>query len=930
MTNREIYILLKKIDKGYEPTPSEKRELTSVDSIRWRNIDTLPKCIGLLTALKNLDLFSINVSDISALRGLKSLTNLDLAKTKLSDIGALRRLTFLKNLDLAETNVSDISALRELKSLINLNLAGTNVSDISALSRLTSLKNLDLRSTNVSDISALSGLTSLINLDLRSSKVSDISALRGLKLLNNIDLRDLNLNAIPEWMLDLGLDFLPEYRLGKRGIQIEGVNLKEQPIEIFSQNRELTKAYYREKIKVPVNECKVIFLGDAESGKTHSIRRLLQKGDYLIEFKGDSTPGIEITVSSTKLDGSDIIVNYWDFGGQEIQHSMHRMFLTERTVYVIFLNARQDPLDERARYWLENIKSFAPEAPVLFINKIDQNRYPKINEKGIVNSYKNQIKKVVRMSALEDEPEVFLEKLQRSINNIILEMPTVKKKIPWSWKSLMEDIRTMQTPYLTTEEFIERCVTNRVQNYEDIHDEIVNLFQEIRVSFCYHKDRALYDYMLLSPKWLLNALYTIVTNSKEVAINGVITKKALYDILTEDTLNGVWIKRVLPELRYGTNEVNYILGVTHMFRLSYSLRDGSEFFPMLCDGDEKISLQEAVAEDALHFIFCYRFLPSNVMHRLIVEMQRDLDEKYVWLTGAVFRNEEQEQTAYVHTQGNDLHIYVSGVGAFYNPNEYLSPITNHVRNINKDMGLSAEEYVTYREDNTETVIQYKTLKGNISHGVFQVYDSNLNKMIDYRVVAKRYDDKRPTAKNKLLHDIIIALGNMQNDSTYYKNNSNSKELENARNRFVSAQLRSAKHKCSDQQTGGTSASGKLSGERDILIRDENDQDYMIYEGINLQYTDKKKLSDHLKRLINNYNPQGLPCGVLVTYLECERNKYKTIVDHYKKSISDCAPESYSCKGNPIIDNTLTNGQYLTCMKQNYECGDIYFVIYHMM
>ena len=73
MTDRDIYDMLLMIDHGYEPTQSEKSELESVVSIRWRNIDNLPKCIGLLTALIKLDLFSVDVSDISALSGLKAL-----------------------------------------------------------------------------------------------------------------------------------------------------------------------------------------------------------------------------------------------------------------------------------------------------------------------------------------------------------------------------------------------------------------------------------------------------------------------------------------------------------------------------------------------------------------------------------------------------------------------------------------------------------------------------------------------------------------------------------------------------------------------------------------------------------------------------------------------------------------------------------------
>ena len=702
-------------------------------------------------------------------------------------------------------------------------------------------------------------------------------------------------------------------------------------IDLFSHGKELLRAYYSETILVPVNECKVIFLGDAEAGKTHSINRLLNNGAYLTNLNGNATPGIEISVSSTILDHSNITINFWDFGGQEIQHSMHRMFLTERTLYVVFLNARQDPLDERARYWLENIKSFAPDAPILIaINKIDQNKSPKINEIGIKRDYDNQIKKIIKMSALTDAPDIFLEELQGSINEIIQEMSTIKKEIPMSWKSLMEDVRMMPEHYMTTSQFIKRCSFHNVHNYKDIHDELIDLFSIIGISFCYYKDRSIADYMLLNPKWLVNALYTIITNSNLIALNGVITQKNLYDLLYEDTINESQIKRVIPDLRYNGTEVNYIIGVTRMFRLSYPLKDGAEFFPMLCDGDEKISISEVVSENALHYFFRYKFLPSNVLHRLIVEMQRDLDYNNVWLTGAVFRNTIQGQVAYIQSEGNELHIYVEAKDSFYNPNEYLSPIIGSIREINCELGLSSEEFVTHQENNLMTEISFELIKGSISNGIYQYYDPKLKRVIDYRDIARRYTYKRPKMKKELLQDIIKALSAMQNDITFFRSSANSRDLENSRNRFISAQLRMAGYICCDQQSGGVSSSGILPGERDIVIEDTLQQDFLIYEGLNLKQKDNKYIKEHLEKLIKNYNSQGLNLGVLVIYLDCERDMFTAFIQEYRKIISEYAPSPYSCIGTPNNIDTSTNGQFLTCIEQCYKCGGLYFIIYHIV
>ena len=454
--------------------------LTSLTTLylSWTGVSDI-SALSKLTSLTSLDLSSTEISDISALSKLTSLTSLNLSFTEVRDISALSKLTTLTSLDLRSTGVRDISALSKLTSLTSLDLSITGVRDISALSKLTSLTSLELSTTRVSNLGSLQYLSELMILDLSGIESIDLSTLPRLYFLKKLNLQNSKTTSIPESLLDYNLNFIAERKelFLNDGIYIYGLTLTDQPIEIFSQRRELIRAYYRENEQVPVNECKVIFLGDAESGKTHSIKRLLNKGEFLKDFDGESTPGIEITVNPTMLANTDIVINYWDFGGQEIQHSMHRVFLTERTVYVVFLNARQDDLmDERARYWMENIKAFAPDAPVLVvINKIDQNEHPRFNEKGFIDFYGEQVKKIIRLSAKTDEKQVFLEKLQGNINSIIMDLPTVSKKIPRSWKNLMGNVREMTDHYLTTDQFIKKCQINRIKNYEEIHDELVDL-----------------------------------------------------------------------------------------------------------------------------------------------------------------------------------------------------------------------------------------------------------------------------------------------------------------------------------------------------------------------------------------------------------------------------------------------------------------------
>ena len=966
MTDKYVMGLLEAIDNGYNPTQKEVEKLSRKKHIKWHGLDKIPKSIYYLSSLSTLDLSNMSLplfghlslpDTIGKLKNLKhldvsnnrlkylpecigDLTGLQILKLKGCHIGSLPEsignLENLQELDLFENDIFYLpKCIGNLKSLQILNLRHTKVKSLpETIGNLSNLKRLNFYSCPLICLPDTIGkLSNLQELYLGGTQLSYLpDSIGELPFLKRLVLEDLTLPELPESLLNLNVEYINDFsflRLEHDGIFIGGLTLTYQPIEIFSQSRELIRAFYRAQEKVPVNECKVVFLGDPEAGKTHSIKRLLKKGAKLEEFENQSTPGIEISVDTMQMEDTDIVVNYWDFGGQEIQHSMHRMFLTERTIYVVLLNARQDPLDDRARYWLENICSFANDAPVLLvINKLDQNGRPKFNEDGIRNDYGSRIKKIVRMSALIDEPEVFMEELQGSINQIIRELPTISSLVPRSWKTLMEDIRTMPDYYLTANQFKNRCNICNVQDYNTIHDDLVDLFQIIGISFCYYKDRAIADYMLLNPKWLVNAIYTIISNSQTAVHNGVITQGDLYDLLYKDTLRGAPIKRVIPDLRYKSGEVNYILGVIRMFHLSYPMKDGSEFFPMLCDGNEKVSVVRVVSENALHYIFRYTYLPANVMHRLVVEMQKDLDERYVWYSGAVFRNDYQQQTAYIHTKGNDLHIYVDTLDSYYNPNEYLTPIQSIVRAINSDMNLSAEEYVTYREGDAEAEIDAEELKGNLQSGIERGFNKKLKRVIDYKDVARRYNDIRPKIKGDLLPNILKALSLMQNNKFYYKTPENSQDLENLRNTYVSEKALMAGYICNDQQPGGTGEGGRRPGERDIVFRNKNGNDILIYEGLNLAGSGTANADRHLHKLMENYNPQGLPYGVLVTYVDCERTKFSQITDEYQKHIIGYSPEKYICIGQPR--NIPTIGQYLKCLEMDYECGGQFFTIYHIL
>jgi internalin A len=117
----------------------------------------------------------------------------------------------------------------------------------------------------------------------------------------------------------------------------------------------------------PLNEAKFILVGQGGVGKTSLVKQLL---GHDFDEAEPQTDGINIETWSLEVERSQqgivpITLNIWDFGGQEIMHATHQFFLTQRSLYLLVLDARQGEDEGRVEYWLSLIHSFAPAAPSL-------------------------------------------------------------------------------------------------------------------------------------------------------------------------------------------------------------------------------------------------------------------------------------------------------------------------------------------------------------------------------------------------------------------------------------------------------------------------------------------------------------------------------------------------------------------------------------
>jgi len=124
-------------------------------------------------------------------------------------------------------------------------------------------------------------------------------------------------------------------------------------------------------------EVKVLFLGNGGTGKTQLCRRL--RGEPF-DPSVPSTHAIQLSEEAMELEDftGPVRLNLWDFGGQEIYHGSHALFVQGQAVFLILWTPKLEAGDNREgdltfrcrplSYWLDYLRAFAgAKSPVLLI-----------------------------------------------------------------------------------------------------------------------------------------------------------------------------------------------------------------------------------------------------------------------------------------------------------------------------------------------------------------------------------------------------------------------------------------------------------------------------------------------------------------------------------------------------------------------------------
>lgn len=863
------------------------------------------------TKLRILDLgYNKNLQEVDGLDHLPGLEELNLKFTSMKRLELTRPLPRLREFVADCSSLEDASCLTLFPNVRRVRMQATPISTIPSLEGLNHLEILVLYDSTLSSLDGVAFPVSLTHLWLGRTKIVRLpDTISHLPKLFYLGLCRLQLEELPDWLPDLGLTIGREFDFG---IDLKDTTVNGVDMSIFDQSQEVIRAWFEarrapEKAK-PLNELKVVFLGDGGAGKSHTIARLMLDGGQTKDFPNVSTPGIVIKDKEYKLGERNVQVHFWDFGGQDILHSMHRMFLTDRTLYVVMVNVRDGTQNERARYWLHNLRSFAGGAPVLLVlNQIDTNRNAKVNETDLSAMYPN-LTEVVAMSALEDSPESVQENLIAVLKRQIGAFPTLESPFLPAWSRLKDRLHGMEDYYIRGDAFSKYCEECGVEDNGDIRLDLLRWFSDLGVSFHYGSSRKLKDFVILRPDWLTNAVYTIIFNKSDQLKNGLISHDAIHALLNPGEKDREKIRSAFPEMRYSEREVDFVLNVVRKFRLSYQVGDDLEFIPLLCQANSLPVAQEYESDpNTLEFRMEYEYLPNNVLHRLMVDLRRDLVVDQVWFSGALFRQKSNGLSAVVKTEGDVLRIFVRGEKPIHRPHTYLNTIRDALAAIHRDMGLAApESEIVYKKDGKSERFSYDYLLDSLENGIPAVYSRTMRRAISILDILDQSDREVEREKQALLDAVAAACVRLQGNQQLWKT------AEDNRNTYLRDLLLSKGYHVSDQTLIGVGAGGKRSGEVDLLIRNAQNLPWMACEAMNIESDSSSQLEywdKHMNKLLVNYNPVGMQNLILISYVAADADKFTKLWSTYSEHMRWYDPPK-------VIRRA---GTYQEIRQENYDC-----------
>jgi small GTP-binding protein len=641
----------------------------------------------------------------------------------------------ITSLDLSERGVKRIpSEIAQIVNLESLNLGNNQIRVIpDEIAHLANLKELYLHNNQINIIpDAVTLLSNLQILYLSNNQIHIIpDTINQLSNLQSLFLSINEIHSIPDSLSRLTKLKVLDLQSNNLPIPIEILNNYNNPKAIFD--------FWLEQPRQPLNEAKVILVGQGTVGKTSLVKRLL---DNQFDTDERKTDGINIRDWQITAKNEQVKLRVWDFGGQEIMHATHQFFLTERSLYLLVINTREDELANRIEYWLKLIESLGNQAPVIIIgNKIDDHPLD-LDRHGLQTKYPN-IKGFIGTSCATG---LGISELKQKITAIIAnEMPHVFDPIPVKWLNLKDKLEQDDRDYITYQEYEQKCIETGITRESSRHT-LVRLLHELGIILNFADDKRLKDTNVLNPEWVTVGAYRVINDNLLMTEH----KGVLH---WQDSARIFQPKSRKDRDDYPTEESRkFILRMMEKFELCFPMEDHNhQDYPdyLIPDLLPKEEPDTGEWKECLNFEYHYdKVLPNSVISRFIVK-SHDLiartNYRTYWRTGVILANKEGNK-AKVKADLEEKKIFIHISGNSPTRRSFLSIIRHTFDQIHDRPKLTPDERVCL-PDQPKQSVSYDHLLYLESEGEISVRPEKTTGKYNIRELLDGVEDRRSRLKD---------------------------------------------------------------------------------------------------------------------------------------------------------------------------------------
>lgn len=824
-----------------------------------------------------LDSINFSLDDIDLITNLSELFYLDLGGNNLSSLpDSFANLTKLQELSLARNKFQSVpNCIFKLVNLQKLYFYTNQISEVpEVLGSLTQLTNLTLNKNQITSLPpSLANLRKLESLCLDDNYISYLpDELSKLTNLETLILHNNPINKIPDGFVDLkklsffNIDSTPLAKMLDESSSLSPKNIITYLLKI--QN----------SAKKPLNEAKLLVIGDERVGKTSTINRIT---DQPFDTNQKTTEGIDILHHQLS---NGIKLNIWDFAGQEITHQTHQFFLSTRSLYLLVIDAQKEDNDSGIYHWLNVIKTNGADSPIIVVvNKIDHNESFRFD----INRYQQEFN-IAHVCYISAEKQDNIEELISKIEEQVETLDGVKNVLPEEWFQIKEELENFAVGNV---DFIERNSFEKLCEKYNVCDEnqqstLLNILNQIGTIVTYENNHRLNVMQIINPLWVTNGVYKIIRSEVLERTKGILRLDDFEQIFQGD-------------LRYKKRHYRWLADLLNQFEVSFGISESEILIPTKLESNQP-SYEISKYQTGLNFQYTYEtFLKKSIISHFIVKMNRYIDvemEIKYWQRGvflkyynskAVIISDEDKKIISIaidtnEKQGRDLLAIIRHAFSEINAKKYRVHEKIPLLIENKIVGFEDYNYLINCEQEGDENIRLKINIEPHSHKF------NIKDLLDgYRLTESSGFDYK-----KLTDDLIdVALIETENRKAIFKESE-----DDTNDRFKNALLHKGYH-VSDQSRGGESGSGKRSGERDIVVRNrKSGTTESVIEAFQLTSLDTTVINSHYEKLIKKYDTVGNNRNYVLVYSKAK--DYKGLWAKYQKHFKLTeAGNKYSSKDN---------------------------------